>query len=133
MTISNLFVPIGLYKIRSFQVSDLSCEYSSGEYIGFRLITIALGFVFVVPYAFFTCQQSSLLPCTSIAYISQLKSWLMCFMALIKSWKYDLLRYVDAAEGYFVSTGVLCRNVYFTFSCVEYRSDDCGVSPRGDC
>ena len=62
MTISNLFVPIGLYKIRSFQVSDLSCEYSSGEYIGFRLITIALGFVFVMPYAFFTCQQSSLLP-----------------------------------------------------------------------
>lgn len=62
MTISNLFVPIGLYKIRSFQVSDLSCEYSSGEYIGFRLITIVLGFVFVLPYAFFTCQQSSLLP-----------------------------------------------------------------------
>ena len=62
MTISNLFVPIGLYKIRSFQVSDLSCEYSSGEYIGFRLITIVLGFVFVLPYAFFTCQQPSLLP-----------------------------------------------------------------------
>lgn len=62
MTISNLFVPIGLYKIRSFQVSDLSCEYSSGEYIGFRLSTIVLGFVFVLPYAFFTCQQSSLLP-----------------------------------------------------------------------
>lgn len=32
------------------------------EYIGFRLSTIMLGFVFVLPYAFFTCQQSSLLP-----------------------------------------------------------------------
>lgn len=62
MTIGNLFVPIGLYKIRFFQVSDLSCEYSSGEYNGFRLITIALGFVFVLPHAFFTCQQSFLLP-----------------------------------------------------------------------
>lgn len=35
MSIANLFVPIGLYKIRSYQVSDVNGEFSSREYIGF--------------------------------------------------------------------------------------------------
>ncbi len=40
MAVGNIFAPIALYKIRAFQVSDLSGEYTSGHYLGFRLCTI---------------------------------------------------------------------------------------------
>ena len=36
MAIANIFNPIGYYKIRTLQVSDLSNAYSSCDYIGFR-------------------------------------------------------------------------------------------------
>lgn len=68
-------------------------------------------------------------PCTSIAYISQLKLWLMCSMALIKKGNMIYCGMSMLLRGIFVSSGVLCRNVYLTFSCIEYCADDCGVSP----
>ena len=40
MAVGNIFAPIALYKIRAFQVSDLSGEYTSSHYLGFRLCTI---------------------------------------------------------------------------------------------
>ena len=54
MAVANLFVPIALYKIRSFQVSDINNEYSTGEYVAFRLITIIIGFILTSLYALFT-------------------------------------------------------------------------------
>ena len=56
MSVSNLFVPIGLYKIRSYQVSDVNGEFSSQEYIGFRIITIVLGLLLVFVYTVITCD-----------------------------------------------------------------------------
>lgn len=56
MSIANLFVPIGLYKIRSYQVSDVNGEFSSREYIGFRISTIIFGLVIVFAYTVFTCN-----------------------------------------------------------------------------
>lgn len=38
MSIANIYAQVGLFKIRSYQVSDLTCEYSASEYICFRLI-----------------------------------------------------------------------------------------------
>lgn len=61
MAVSNVFAPIALYKIRAYQVSDVHEETSSGEYIGFRFVTIGLAFAIVVVYSCLTCSPSALL------------------------------------------------------------------------
>ena len=45
-----IFASIGLYKIRTFQVSDLRHEYSSGDYVGFRFVTIVAGLLWSAVY-----------------------------------------------------------------------------------
>ena len=50
MSTGIIFASIALYKIRTFQVSDLDDEYSGQNYIAFRLITIAAGIVFCFFY-----------------------------------------------------------------------------------
>ncbi|HIZ45508.1 MAG TPA: hypothetical protein IAA19_00580 [Candidatus Olsenella pullistercoris] len=62
MSVSNLFAPIALYKIRAYQVSDVHEEIPSGVYVGFRFVTIAIAFVVVLVYAVLTCALSAL-PC----------------------------------------------------------------------
>ena len=59
MSIANIYAQVGLFKIRSYQVSDLTCEYSASEYICFRLISMAMGLSFVLLYAVFTCSLST--------------------------------------------------------------------------
>lgn len=61
MSYSNIFVPIALYKIRSYQVSDINNQFSSGQYIGFRIVTIAVGFGFVFLYTIFTCRKEAII------------------------------------------------------------------------
>lgn len=62
MAVSNVFSPIALYKIRAYQVSDVHEETSSGEYVGFRFVTIGLAFAVTLVYAALTCVPSAL-PC----------------------------------------------------------------------
>lgn len=42
MSTGNMFAAVGLYKIRTFQVSDVNSEYSPNDYVGFRILTIAV-------------------------------------------------------------------------------------------
>lgn len=49
MTIGNMFNPIGTYSMRTYQVSDIRCLLSQGNYIAFRLITVCIGLVLIVP------------------------------------------------------------------------------------
>lgn len=42
MSTGNMFAAVGLYKIRTFQVSDVNSEYSPNNYAGFRILTIAV-------------------------------------------------------------------------------------------
>lgn len=62
MSVSNIFAHIGLYKVRAYQVSDVNKEVSAREYVAFRLITIAVGFVVVMIYTFATCDASLYVP-----------------------------------------------------------------------
>ena len=50
MATGNMFFAIGTYNMRAFQVSDVNVQYTSHQYIAFRLITIALAWAFVLPY-----------------------------------------------------------------------------------
>ncbi|MDM8270473.1 lipopolysaccharide biosynthesis protein [Thermophilibacter provencensis] len=60
MALSNVFVPIALYRIRSYQVSDIHEETSSGEYVGLRFVTIAAGLAITGLYALASCDAAAL-------------------------------------------------------------------------
>lgn len=59
MAVSNIFSPIGYYKIRTFQVSDLKEEFSFAQYLGFRIITIVFAILIMFVYSFLTCPPGS--------------------------------------------------------------------------
>ena len=42
MAIANLFTPFALYRMRTFQVTDVNDEFCTGEYMGFRIETSSI-------------------------------------------------------------------------------------------
>lgn len=50
MSVGNMFASVSLYKIRTFQVSDIQNDYSSGDYIGFRVFTISASLIVSTAY-----------------------------------------------------------------------------------
>lgn len=64
-----IFASIGLYKIRTFQVSDLKGAYSNQEYIGFRILTIALGLLWSAIYLPLTASNDMALLTAAVAYL----------------------------------------------------------------
>lgn len=69
MAVGIIFASIALYKIRTFQVSDLHGEYSESEYVTFRLVTILFGFCVCAVYLPITSQCSMSLIIPSAAYL----------------------------------------------------------------
>lgn len=57
MSVSNVFSQIGLFRIRSYQVSDIHERVSASQYVGFRLTTIFLGIIATYLYMYFTCSR----------------------------------------------------------------------------
>ncbi|WP_278541418.1 lipopolysaccharide biosynthesis protein [Collinsella intestinalis] len=68
MATGNMFASISLYKIRTFQVSDLKGEYSNPDYIGFRLLTITISMLFSIAYLAFITDDMTLFA-TTILYL----------------------------------------------------------------
>ena len=62
MAVSNIFTPVGYYKIRPFQVSDTRETYSFAQYLSFRVVTLGLSMIIMVVYGIATCDQADLLP-----------------------------------------------------------------------
>lgn len=58
MSIGNMFTAIGTYSMRTYQVSDIRGEYSQQNYVGFRLLTLALGVVALSIYSLFVSPDS---------------------------------------------------------------------------
>ena len=48
------------YKIGTYQISDIHREYSFGEYMGFRFLTLGIAFVACLVYSFATCPLYSI-------------------------------------------------------------------------
>ena len=64
-----IFASIGLYKIRTFQVSDVTGEYSSRDYVAFRFATIGLGLIWAAIYLPLSCSSNTQLLGASVAYL----------------------------------------------------------------
>lgn len=60
MAVSNIFSPIGYFKVRAFQVSDLNEEYSAGQYLAFRLLSTTVALVCMTVYAAASCTNDSI-------------------------------------------------------------------------
>lgn len=69
MANGTIFASIGLYKIRTFQVSDLRHEYSSGDYVGFRFVTILAGLAWSAVYLPLSAGSNSEFLAASVAYL----------------------------------------------------------------
>lgn len=50
MSIGNMFASVSLYRMRTYQVSDISCEHSSKDYVGFRFVSILFSLIFSCIY-----------------------------------------------------------------------------------
>lgn len=59
MAVYGIFAPIAQYRMYTYQVSDVTNENTTGEYLAFRFVTDALAFLSVAVYTLATCDQSS--------------------------------------------------------------------------
>ena len=62
MSVSNLFAPFAIYKMKTLQISDVKDEYSSQQYSAFRLVTIAIAFAGCLVYSLVTTTPINWLP-----------------------------------------------------------------------
>ena len=61
MSVYNIFAPFAIYRMYTYQVSDVKRENTVGEYFAFRIITLSAALVCCLVYAALTCPGSALL------------------------------------------------------------------------
>ena len=59
MTVYNIFSPLAVYRMYTYQVSDIKRENSLGEYASFRIVTCTIALALCAIYALATCPRSS--------------------------------------------------------------------------
>lgn len=59
MTVYGVFQPLAMYRMYTYQVSDVKRENTLGEYMSFRVITSAIAILGCCVYAFLTCPTGS--------------------------------------------------------------------------
>lgn len=64
-----IFASIALYKVRTFQVSDISNQFSNSSYIAFRLITILIGWSICAVYIPIATNRQMNLITVSLLYL----------------------------------------------------------------
>ena len=61
MSIGNIYYPFATYNMRTIQISDLTSEISSSEYIAFRYVTVGFAFIPIVIYIMLSTSDLSLM------------------------------------------------------------------------
>lgn len=59
MSVYNMFSSLAIYRMRTYQVSDVNHENTVGEYFALRLITCGAALVLILAYALITCPIDS--------------------------------------------------------------------------
>lgn len=60
MSVYNIFAPIAQYRMYTYQVTDVTNENSTGEYLSFRYITNGIALALCMVYACITCEARTL-------------------------------------------------------------------------
>ena len=58
-SIYSMFAAVGQYRMKTYQISDVRHENSTGEYLAFRFITCGIALVLCAGYSFLTCTPDS--------------------------------------------------------------------------
>lgn len=66
MSVGNMFASVSLYKMRTYQVSDISCEHSAKDYIGFRFVSILFSLIMSCIYVAAISDNASFLVATFV-------------------------------------------------------------------
>ncbi len=61
MSVYGIFSQLAQYRTYTYQVSDVSGENSTGEYLAFRVFTCVVAMAFTMGYALLTCRPETLL------------------------------------------------------------------------
>lgn len=61
MSIANIFTPFALFRMRTYQVSDINDSVTTSQYMGFRLLTCSIAMIACLVYSYFTCGSDSFL------------------------------------------------------------------------
>lgn len=69
MSVGNMMSAIGTYDMRTYQVSDTTHAHTQREYVGFRIVTVAIGAALTTAYAALTSPDAQTLAAT-IAFIA---------------------------------------------------------------
>ena len=59
MASGNMFLAIGTYNMRTYQVSDVKGRFSQAEYVALRILTICIAWVIMIPYTLITTDGLS--------------------------------------------------------------------------
>lgn len=60
MSVYNTFSSLAIYRMYTYQVSDVNHENSVGEYFAFRMLTCFIALICIVVYSIATCEPSAL-------------------------------------------------------------------------
>lgn len=60
MSVYNMFSSLAIYRMYTYQVSDVNHENTVGEYFAFRVITCSIALVCIVGYSIVTCSPNAL-------------------------------------------------------------------------
>lgn len=60
MSVYNIFAPLALYRMYTYQVSDVKRENTAGEYFSLRILTSLVALACCIAYAAATCSPQSL-------------------------------------------------------------------------
>lgn len=58
-SVYGIFSPIGQYRMKTYQVSDVNNENDTGEYLAFRFITCGAALALCAGYSILTCSQDA--------------------------------------------------------------------------
>ncbi|MGO5362988.1 lipopolysaccharide biosynthesis protein [Collinsella bouchesdurhonensis] len=64
MSVGNMFASVSLYKMRTFQVSDITCDHSAKDYVGFRFVSILFSLIMSCVYVSVISDNASFLIAT---------------------------------------------------------------------
>ena len=67
MSVYNMFSSLAIYRMYTYQVSDVKHENTLGEYFAFRIMTCGIALAAITVYSFFTCPAEALLAILSYA------------------------------------------------------------------
>lgn len=72
ISVTNIFYTISTFNMRTYQISDVKGEFSSGDYIGFRIITGFFALFLCFVYSVFFGYSSQLIACIFVYMIFKL-------------------------------------------------------------